>query len=391
MVERVVVDSLVVVVAQRDRVGEVGPSALGPGFVVVELAPGVGALASVGGAGVVSESCGEALGFGEQPGLAARGRGRLSVPSRTAGIRPALQARRRASPAVMVVPVSRWAAFNAPCSTVCSMVTTTVAALLGCRCSVGRCSRSSAKASPRRCAQSKPCRWSSPVETRIRLGAVIESITFRRIPAARAGIGEVAGDGAVLVVVEGQPGLLPGCFFFGADQLVLVGVHDDLVGLDCCEGAFGESAELVGVVALGLLDQGGFDLLALGVADTRGQVTSGLHDHRRVRRGHQPFVEGCGRGVVPGLQLLRQCHFPGCVGAGDGGGLGDPGFGAGEPGVQGGAGLVGGRDQSQLVGLQSPDRSFHLSHLERQPDDTRGLLVQTVQHCVHLGDAREAG
>ena len=67
-----------------------------------------------------------------------------------------------------------------------------------------------------------------------------------------------------------------------------MGVHDDLVGLDCFEGAFGESAELVGVVALGLLDQGGFDLLALGVADTGGQVPSGLHDHRRVRWGHQP-------------------------------------------------------------------------------------------------------
>ena len=38
---------------------------------MVELAPGVGAFAAGGGAGLVSEPGGEALGFGEQPVLAA--------------------------------------------------------------------------------------------------------------------------------------------------------------------------------------------------------------------------------------------------------------------------------------------------------------------------------
>ena len=67
----VVVDALVVPVAQGDGVVEVGASAVGPGLSVVELAPGEGALAAVGGAGLVSEADGDPLGFGEEPGLAA--------------------------------------------------------------------------------------------------------------------------------------------------------------------------------------------------------------------------------------------------------------------------------------------------------------------------------
>ena len=105
-------------------------------------------------------------------------------------MRPALQARRRASPAEMVSPVSRWATLRAPVRVVWSRVTTTVAAVLGCRWSVGRCSRSSAKARPRRCLQSglgrSPERGRSPV-VRMRRGAVIDSRTFFSTAAARRG------------------------------------------------------------------------------------------------------------------------------------------------------------------------------------------------------------
>src|SRR3954454_24613788 len=68
----VVVDPLVVPVAQGDGVAEVGAAALGPGLSVVQLAPGVGAVAAVGGAGVVVQARGHSLGFGEQARLAAQ-------------------------------------------------------------------------------------------------------------------------------------------------------------------------------------------------------------------------------------------------------------------------------------------------------------------------------
>jgi hypothetical protein len=55
-----VVDPLMVLVAEGYGVGEVGLAAVGPGLSVVELAPGVGAFAPGGGAGVVVESGGDA-------------------------------------------------------------------------------------------------------------------------------------------------------------------------------------------------------------------------------------------------------------------------------------------------------------------------------------------
>jgi hypothetical protein len=53
-----VVDPVVVLGAEGDRVGVVGLPALGPGLSVVELAPGVGAFAAGGGAGGVFEAFG---------------------------------------------------------------------------------------------------------------------------------------------------------------------------------------------------------------------------------------------------------------------------------------------------------------------------------------------
>jgi hypothetical protein len=60
VVEAGVVDPLVVLVAQRDGVGEIGAAAFGPGLSVVKLAPGVGPFASGGCAGVVFQAFREA-------------------------------------------------------------------------------------------------------------------------------------------------------------------------------------------------------------------------------------------------------------------------------------------------------------------------------------------
>ena len=62
----------------------------------------------------------------------------------------------------------------------------------------------------------------------------------------QGGDGEVSGGGAVAVVVQRQRALCPGGLLLAADELVLVGVHNRLVGFDGLDGAAGEAAELVG-------------------------------------------------------------------------------------------------------------------------------------------------
>ena len=264
MVEAGVVDPVVVLGAERDRVGEVGASASGPGLSVVELAPGVGAFAAVGGAGGVFETFGHPLGLGEQPARCGRGRGpRTWCRGRRGGCLRCRRAggllRRRAC-----WSVSRWAAFIAPVRTVWSMVTTTVAAVLGCRWSVGRCSRSSANARPRRCRQSneRSCA-ASPKDplaagSRIRRGAVIASMTLPSIAAARAGMVKCPVVVPSPLSCRVSEHFCPGGLLLGADELVLVGVHDPLVGFDGLDRPTGEPTELVGAEPGRLRHQGRF-------------------------------------------------------------------------------------------------------------------------------------
>ena len=183
---------------------------------------------------------------------------------------PAVQARRRASPAERAWSVSRWAALRAPARTVWSMVTTTVAAVLVCRWSVGRCSRSSAKASPRRCRQSNDrspgggAFLAHPSGSSHRVDDLAEHRCSER------GDGEVSGGGAVAVVVQGQGALLARCLLFGADELVLVGVDDLLVGFDGLDRPTGDPAELVGTEPGRLRHQLGLHNLTLFSGDTGG-------------------------------------------------------------------------------------------------------------------------
>ncbi|MEZ5193467.1 MAG: hypothetical protein R2734_13860 [Nocardioides sp.] len=113
----------------------------------MEVAPGVGAVAAVGGAGVVHGGEGAALRLGVEALLAAEVEGR-EVPDRTAGRIPALQAIRRAWAALISSPVSRLAPRRSVSSWSWSRRITTVAAVLWWSRSVGRCSRSSVKAWP---------------------------------------------------------------------------------------------------------------------------------------------------------------------------------------------------------------------------------------------------
>ena len=67
-----VVDKSVVVAAQGHGAGEVGAAATGPGIFVVEFAPGVGAVAVLGGTVVVDDGEGGALWVCEEAFLAAQ-------------------------------------------------------------------------------------------------------------------------------------------------------------------------------------------------------------------------------------------------------------------------------------------------------------------------------
>ncbi len=93
------------------------------------------------------------------------------------------------------------------------------------------------------------------------------------------------------------------------------------------------------------------------------ELAGGSDDHCRVFWGDQPGVQSLGGGVVPGVELTSQGDLSGCVRTGHGGGLREPGVGTGEPGVLRDAGLICGRDQLELVGLQPPDRTVDLRHV----------------------------
>ena len=67
-----------------------------------------------------------------------------------------------------------------------------------------------------------------------------------------------------------QGALLPGCLLLGADELVLVGVHDLLVGFDGFDRAAGDAAELVGAEPGRLLHELFLDDLALLLAHPSG-------------------------------------------------------------------------------------------------------------------------
>ena len=89
-----VVEPAVVVAAERDHFGEVGPTACGPGPSMVELAPGVRDVAALSGAAGVAGGACDALGLAEEPLAAAeverkdsdrRGRRARARPGRRAG------------------------------------------------------------------------------------------------------------------------------------------------------------------------------------------------------------------------------------------------------------------------------------------------------------------
>ena len=100
----------------------------------------------------------------------------------------------------------------------------------------------------------------------------------------------MSGGGAVAVVVQGQGALLAGGLLFGADELVLVGVDDLLVGFDGLDSSAGDAAELVGAEPGGLLHQGRLHDLALLGGDSVGQLPGRANDDCSVRWRDEPGV-----------------------------------------------------------------------------------------------------
>jgi hypothetical protein len=96
---------------------------------------------------------------------------------------------------------------------------------------------------------------------------------------------EVPGEGAVGVLVEGEPGLGERLALLVADHLTLVGIDDGPVGLDRRQRSARFAAQLSRVQPLGPFDQMTLDRLdGLGVEPLR-ERRGRLHDHRGVVGG----------------------------------------------------------------------------------------------------------
>ena len=144
-----------------------------------------------------------------------------------------------------------------------------------------------------------------------------------------------------------------GGLFLGADQLVLVGVDDCLVGFDGLDRPPGEPAELVGAEPLGLLHQASSTCWRCVLADTRAGSC----------RPACTITAACPGETRPASRAAAVASWPpdsSCGGERDLAGrlwcgrwwsVGDPGLGAGEPGIRRGTGLVGGGDHLELQRL----------------------------------------
>ena len=252
-----------------------------------------------------------------------------------------------------------------PLRTLWSMVTTTVAAVFGCRWSVG-----GARAARR---------------TRARGGAASRTTGPRRADLARASVGVRSScRGSCARIAAARAGTVK-CPVVVPSPLSC-SVSEHLSRAACSSERMssfswasttlwsGSTASIArramrrswsGLNRPAFATETGFNDLALLRAHRLRQLARGLHDHRRVPGGDQASVERFGGGVVAGGQLGGQCDLPGRIRAGHRGGLRDPGVGVGEPGVLRGAGLVGGGDHLELQRLQPPDRAVHLGHRRR--------------------------
>ena len=304
-----VVDATVVEPAQRDHVGEVGVAPATPGSSVVELAPGVRDLAAVGSAGGVAGGTGHALGLGEQPlgateveglGLAAEHGGHepgvagqptgLSRRDQVAGVEPGsaevtaegveVEPDQDGGRGLAVEPVGGQVLEDlgegeaaSVCPVVCPVPLDSLVSCLG-----GARSETAAAGS----------------------GDRVEDLLEDR-PGQR-GHSEMAGESAVAVVVERQPGPGECGGLLVAELAVLVGVDDGCVVLDGGEGATSEAAELGRIDAPGLVDEASLDRGDLFAREPGRELCGGGRDDGCVvggqlavgeclRGGRQPVVE----------------------------------------------------------------------------------------------------
>ncbi len=200
------------------------------------------------------------------------------------------------------------------------------------------------------------------------------------------GDGEVPGGGAVAVVAQGQPRVVPGVVLFGADQVVLVGVDDRFVGFDPGQRPSAGLAEGGGVHQLGFVHQHRFDLGSLTRGESAGELPDGMVDHRRVVTGDTRRRTGrlLGGGEPP-VQRVGEFHRSGGIAAGAAGGLGEPGAGVGVPGPCGHPRPLSACDQPEFHRFQAADRPVDLDHRRRiRPRRNRRIGVDPADRLVDL-------
>ncbi len=237
-----------------------------------------------------------------------------------------MQARRRAWPAETWSSVSSRAVLRCPRRVSRSRWTTTVAAVLACRWSVGEpleeggegLAAAGRPVGPVICGRVAACSCTGSVVAS-RCGHRFEDLAQERELKSRDG--EVSGHGGVVVDVERERRLRVGGVFLGGHLLVLGRVDDLLVGLDRGERASGGPSELRGVEPGGHRDQVGLDPGTLLGGDAGRELGQGVGDHARVlgrerTLGHRVTGGGGGAEVVgqPGLTGGRRPGLAGLAG-----------------------------------------------------------------------------
>ena len=207
---------------------------------------------------------------------------------------------------------------------------------------------------------------------------------------------EVPGHGAVVVVVQGEPGPLQGGGLLLSQQGVLVGVDHRDVALDDLQGPARGLAEPDRVEPLRLGDQGGLDPAPVLPGQGRGEPCGWCAAMTVAWAGERaPGAEGGGGGGQVVVQGGGQPDLAGRVGAAGAGVYRQPGAGAGHPGVQGDLGLVGRGEELELQRLQPGDRAVAVGDHAGVP--ARGQrcgdvqVVEQVVDLAHRDHGRVAG
>ena len=206
------------------------------------------------------------------------------------------------------------------------------------------------------------------------------------------GHGEVTGERAVGVLVDGEPGLGERLALLVADHLTLVGIDDRPVGLDRRQGSARFAAQSSRIQPLRPLDQTTLDRLDGPGVEPLRERRGRLHDDRGVVGGDRTGRQGlCGRatglGRRAGRELGSQPDRTGGFRGSRASLAGQPRGGVGQPAQVRDARSIRRSQQRQLGALETADGALELGNQAGVVLDGHWTSdVETVDGRVQLTD-----